>query len=47
MGTGRQYGKEFKKQTVKLEKEIGNEAASKELGISKGMLGTWLCRTKA
>ena len=38
MGTGRQYDEEFKKQAVKLAKEIGNKAAAEELGIPKGTL---------
>ena len=32
MGTGKQYDKEFKKQAIKLAKEIGNAAAADELG---------------
>ena len=47
MGTGRQYDEEFKKQAVKLAKEIGNKAAAEELGIPKGTLGTWLNRARA
>ena len=31
MGTGRQYDDEFKKQAVKLAKEVGNKAAAEEL----------------
>ena len=46
MGTGKQYDKEFKKQAIKLAKEIGNAAAANELGIPKGTLGTWLRRAK-
>ena len=46
MGTGKQYDKEFKKQAIKLAKEIGNAAAADELGIPKGTLGTWLRRAK-
>ena len=38
MGTGKQYDKEFKKQAIKLAKEIGNTVAANELGISKGTL---------
>ena len=47
MGTGRQYDEEFKKQAVKLAKEIGNKAAAEELGIPKGTLGTWLSKARA
>lgn len=46
MGTGRQYDEEFKKQAVKLAKEIGNKAAAEELGIPKGTLGTWLKKAR-
>ena len=46
MGTGRQYDEEFKKQAVKLAKEIGNKAAADELGIAKGTLGTWLKKAR-
>ncbi|MDE7389922.1 MAG: transposase [Lachnospiraceae bacterium] len=38
---------EFKKQAVKLEKEIGNTAAAKELGVPKGTLGTWMRKARA
>ncbi len=47
MGTGKQYDEEYKKQAVKLAKEIGNKAAAEELGIPKGTLGTWLRRARA
>ncbi len=47
MGTGKQYDEEFKKQAVKLAKEIGNKAAADELGIPKGTLGTWLHKARA
>ena len=30
MGTGKQYDEEFKKQAIKLAKEIGNKAAADE-----------------
>lgn len=33
MGTGKQYDEEYKKQAIKLAKEIGNTKASKDLGI--------------
>ena len=42
MSTVKQYDEEFKKQAIKLAKEIGNKAAANELGIPKGTLGTWL-----
>lgn len=47
MGTGKQYDKEFKKEAVKLAKEIGNKEAAKELGIPKGTIGTWVSKAKA
>ncbi len=47
MGTGKQYDEEYKKQAVKLAKEIGNKAAAEKLGIPKGTLGTWLRRARA
>lgn len=47
MGTGKQYDEEFKKQAVKLAKEIGNKAAADELGIPKGTLRTWLSKSRA
>lgn len=47
MGTGKQYDEEFKKEAVKLAKEVGNNAAAKELGIPKGTLGTWLRKARA
>ena len=46
MGTGRQYDDEFKKQAIKLAKEIGSKAAADELGIPKGTLGTWLRKAR-
>ncbi|WP_181988339.1 hypothetical protein [Ruminococcus sp. AM31-15AC] len=39
MGTGKQYDEEFKKQAIKLAKEIGTKAAADELCIPKGTLG--------
>ena len=42
MSTVKQYDEEFKKQAIKLAKEIGNKASANELGIPKGTLGTWL-----
>ncbi len=47
MGTGKQYNEEFKKQAIKLAKEIGVKKAADELGIPKGTLGTWLSRARA
>ena len=44
MGIGKQYDKEFKKQAIKLAKEIGN--AAEELGVPRGTLGTWLRRAR-
>ena len=46
MGTGKQYDEEFKKEAVRLAKEVGNNAAAKELGIPKGTLGTWLRKAR-
>jgi len=40
MGTEKQYDDEFKKQAVKLAREVGNTAAAEELGIPKGTLFT-------
>lgn len=47
METAKQYDEEFKKQAVKLAKEIGNKAAADELGIPKGTLGTWLRKARS
>ncbi len=47
MGTGKQYDEEFKKQAVKLAKEIVNKAAADELGIPKGTLETWFRKARA
>ena len=47
MGTGRQYDEEFKKQAIKLGKEVGIKAAAEELCIPKGTLGTWLKKARA
>ena len=46
MGTGRQYDEEFKKQAIKLGKEVGIKAAAEELGIPKGTLGTWMKKAR-
>ena len=46
MGTAKQYDEEFKKQTIKLVKEVGNQAAATELGIPKGTIGTWLKKAR-
>lgn len=40
IGRVKKYDEEFKKQAIKLAKEIGNKAAANELGIPKGTLGT-------
>lgn len=47
MGTGKQYSEEYKKEAVKLAKEIGNKAAAEELGIPKGTVGTWVSKAKS
>ena len=46
MGTTKQYDEEFKKQAIKLAKEVGNKAAADELGIPKGTIGTWLKKAR-
>lgn len=46
MVAAKQYDEEFKKQAIKLAKEIGNKAAANELGIPKGTLGTWLHKAR-
>lgn len=45
METGKQYDEEFKKQAIKLAKEIGTKAAD-ELRIPKGTLGTWVQKAR-
>lgn len=47
MSTVKQYAEEYKKQAIKLAKEIGNKAAANELGIPKGTLGTWLRKARS
>ncbi|SFW36058.1 Transposase, partial [Ruminococcus sp. YE71] len=47
MGSERKYDNEFKKQAVKLAKEIGSTAAVAELGIPKSTLATWVRKAKA
>ena len=47
MAVAKQYDEEFKKQAIKLAKEIGNKAAADELGIPKGTLGTWLHKARS
>ncbi len=47
MGTGKQYDEEFKKQAIKLAKEVGNTAAASELGVPKGTLGTWMRKARS
>ncbi len=46
MGIGKQYDEEFKKQAIKLAKEIGIKAAADELCIPKGTLGTWVQKAR-
>lgn len=46
MGAERKYDDEFKKQAVKLTKEIGSSAAVAELGIPKSTLATWMRKEK-
>ena len=46
MAVAKQYDEEFKKQAIKLAKEIGNKAAADKLGIPKGTLGTWLQKAR-
>lgn len=46
MGTVRQYDVEFKKQAIKLAKEIGIKATAEELNVPKGTLGTWLKKAR-
>ena len=47
MRTSKKYDEEFKKQAIKLAKEIGNKGACEELGIPKGILSTWVGKAKA
>ena len=47
MGTGKQYDEEFKKQAIKLAKEVGNTTAANELGVPKGTLGTWMRKARS
>ena len=47
MGIGKQYDDEFKKQAIKLAREVGNATAAKELGIPKGTLGTWVRKARS
>ena len=42
----RVYDKEFKEEAIKLSHEIGNKAASEQLGIPETTLYTWRSRTK-
>ena len=46
MGTGKQYDEDFKKQAIKLAREVGNTAAAEELGIPKGTLETWMHKAR-
>ena len=47
MGTVKQYDEEFKRQAIKLAKEVGNTAAANELGVPKGTLGTWMRKSRS
>ena len=47
MGTVKQYDEEFKKQAIKLAKEVGNTAAANELGVPKGTFGTWMRKSRS
>ena len=47
MSTERKYDNEFKKQAVKLAKEVGITAAVAELSIPKSTLATWMRKAKA
>ncbi len=42
----RVYDKEFKEEAIKLSYEIGNKAASDQLGIPETTLYTWRSRLK-
>lgn len=46
MGSRKQYDEEYKKQAVKLAKEVENKAAA-ELGIPKVTSGGWIHKAKA
>jgi len=45
-GKREKYDEEFKKQAVKLAKEVRNKTAADELGIPKGTLGGWIHKAK-
>lgn len=42
----RKYDEEYKVQAVKLAKELGVNAAARELGMPKGTLHTWVTAAK-
>ena len=46
MGTGRKYDEEYKKQAIKLAKEMGNNSAARELGKPKGTLAGWMHKAR-
>ena len=46
MSTGKKYDEEFKKQAIKLAKEVGTAAAARELCISKNTMHTWVRRAE-
>lgn len=45
-GTPRSYTPEYKKEAVKLAREIGHKRAANELGIPSGTLGGWCGEAK-
>ncbi len=46
MSTERKYDDEFKRQAIKLAKEVGTKATVDELGIPKSTLLTWMRKGK-
>lgn len=46
MSTERKYDDEFKRQAIKLAKEVGTRATVDELGIPKSTLLTWMRKAK-
>ena len=47
MSKERKYDEEFKRQAVKLAKEVGTKTAVEELCIPKSTLLTWMSKAKA
>lgn len=47
MSTERKYDEEFKRQAIKLAKEVGTRIAVEELGVPKSTLLTWIRKAKA